>query len=129
MKNKKNQYNLPKSTTLKKEVPTTTHPDIKLAIELRCQAHDLESQAASIKSAANVLIEKHLKEGDTFKHPNDSYGKIVYCKSSTSSTLDKDTLKLKLIERGVPANVVVEAFKASTTTKPKAGGIKYYPEI
>ena len=102
------------------------HPDIKLAIELRSQAYDLDSQSSDLKTAANVLITKHLKEGEKATHPDETYGRIVVCKSSMSSRLDKDMLKTKLVEAGVAAGIVVKAIAASTTTSPKAGGIKYY---
>ena len=104
------------------------HPDVRLAIELRSQAYDLESQASDLKTAANTLISKHIKEGEKAAHPDKSYGSITVCKSSTSSKFNKDTLKIKLIEAGVAATVVVKAIKESTTTSPKAGGIKYYKD-
>ena len=102
------------------------HPDLKLAIELRHQAYELESQASDLKTAANTLITSHLNEGEKAAHPDKSYGRIVVCKSSTSSKFNKDTLKIKLVEAGVAATVVVKAIKDSTTTSPRAGGIKYY---
>ena len=102
------------------------HPDVRLAIELRHQAYELESQASDLKTAANALITKHLNEGEKAVHPDEAYVSITVCKSSTSSKFNKDTLKIKLVEAGVAATVVVKAIKDSTTTSPKAGGIKYY---
>jgi len=103
------------------------HSNLKLAIELRAQAKDLETQAKDLTTVANALIINHLKEGEEAIHPEGAYGKIVYCKASTSSKFDKDVAKQKLVEFGAPADVVVKAFKLATTTSPKSGGIKYYP--
>ena len=103
------------------------HPDVKLAIELRYQAYELETQANGIKQAANDLIAKHIKEGEDAKHPDESYGSVVVCKSSSSSKFDKAIAKIKLVELGAPAAAVVKAFQLATTTSEKSGGIKYYP--
>jgi hypothetical protein len=84
------------------------------AIEQRAMARDLEDQAKTLKEIANETILSLAESYEITKA--ESVQGAVQIKKSTRTTFDNEKIKTFLVERGVAAVLVADAFGAAKKT-------------
>lgn len=104
------------------------HPtEIMNAIDMLATAKLMESEVVkSLKSKASELLMPYMKASGLKSLPSDPHrGTVNYSPPTTSNKFDKSQAKIELLNRGVSANVIQQAFEAATSPSPRAGYVSF----
>jgi len=99
--------------------------DLESALQKLHLAKTLKTEAEKLESEAKTLLMPLLKTGDHTYTSTQGCGTASYVKPGVSKSFDKEKAAQALLAKGVPAQVIHDAYDCATSIGTRAAYIKY----